>query len=297
MRRQQRVTLCARDLCSRFSPTPWLNDYLPVDATGNSVLQATDVCSLFLVDLVASCGVPGGICNDLLDPGLASLVASGLSSSASPSKVSSSLLRLRGQLSALVCPSDSAHRILDLTKSAESRVQRSAGYGLQTVTDDDEIRVTAAGSVSPYIAYAAKVLNELNKPTIVIKGTGNSLSKGITAAEILIGRFKGLRQATNLDSIEIVDEYEPFEEGMDKISETRNVSSSRLRRCGPGRRQLPGWCRRSSPRASSARPASAASSRSCMPPSLVSFWHGSAARPSAAGASRWLSSRLFGSSR
>ena len=60
--------------------------------------------------------------------------------------------------------------------------------------------------MSPSIAYAAKVVNELNKPTIVIKGTGNSLSKVNTAADILIGRFKGLRQVTNLGSIEVVDE-------------------------------------------------------------------------------------------
>ena len=60
--------------------------------------------------------------------------------------------------------------------------------------------------MSPYGAYAAKVFNEMNKPTIVVKGTGNSLSKVITAAEILIGNFKGLRQVTNLGSIEVVDE-------------------------------------------------------------------------------------------
>ena len=46
----------------------------------------------------------------------------------------------------------------------------------------------------------------MNKPTIVVQGTGNSLSKVITAAEILTGRFKGLRQVTNLGSFEIVDE-------------------------------------------------------------------------------------------
>ena len=60
--------------------------------------------------------------------------------------------------------------------------------------------------MSPYIASVAKVLNELNKPTIVIKGVGNSLSKVITAAESLIGRFKGPRRVTNLGSVEIVDE-------------------------------------------------------------------------------------------
>ena len=77
---------------------------------------------------------------------------------------------------------------------------------MRTVTEKDEICVTAAGSLSPNIAYAAKVLAELSEPTIVIKGTGNSLSKVVTAAEIVTRRFKGLRQVTNLGSIEIVDE-------------------------------------------------------------------------------------------
>ena len=53
----------------------------------------------------------------------------------------------------------------------------------------------------------------MNKPTIVIKGTGNSLSKVVTAAGFFKRRFKGLRQVTNLGSIEIVDGYEPLEGG------------------------------------------------------------------------------------
>merc|ERR1719313_739060 len=36
-------------LCCRLSSTLWLNGYLPVDATGDYVFQATDICSLFLV--------------------------------------------------------------------------------------------------------------------------------------------------------------------------------------------------------------------------------------------------------
>ena len=70
-------------------------------------------------------------------------------------------------------------------------------------------RVTAAGSVSPYIASAAKVLNELSKPTIVIKGVGNSLSTVVSATEILTRRFKGLRQVASLDNTKIVNRYEP----------------------------------------------------------------------------------------
>ena len=63
--------------------------------------------------------------------------------------------------------------------------------------------------MSPNIAYAAKVFTELSEPTIVIKGTGNSLSKVVTAAEIVTRRFKGLRQVESLDSTKIVNRYEP----------------------------------------------------------------------------------------
>ena len=149
--------------------------------------------------------------------------------------------------------------------------------------------------MSPNIAYAAKVFTELSEPTIVIKGTGNSLSKVVTAAEIVTRRFKGLRQVTNLGSIKIVDEYEPFER-VPQGRRNAQRSSIEIGKCGRGSCQLPGWWRRSSPHASSARPASAASSLSCTPSSLVSFGHGSAARSSAARASRWLSSRPFGPS-
>ena len=63
---------------------------------------------------------------------------------------------------------------------------------------------------------------------------GNSLSKVITAAEIFKRRFKGRRQVSNLDSTEIIAEYEPFEEGLDKIVETRNAPPSRVGGAGQG---------------------------------------------------------------
>merc|ERR1712039_329254 len=35
----------------------------------------------------------------------------------------------------------------------------------------------------------------------------------------------GLHQVTSLGTVEIVDEYEPLEEGLDKVTDTRNVST------------------------------------------------------------------------
>merc|ERR1719201_225245 len=64
----------------------------------------------------------------------------------------------------------------------------------------------------------------MDKPQVVVKATGNALTKAVTTAEIIKRRFKGLHQVTNLGSTEIVDEYEPLEEGLDKVIDTRNVS-------------------------------------------------------------------------
>merc|ERR1711870_155343 len=81
------------------------------------------------------------------------------------------------------------------------------------------------GSVSAYVSRAATVYNELKKPKVVIKASGNALTKAVTAAEVIKRRFKDLHQITALGTVEIVDEYEPLEEGLDKVTDTRNVST------------------------------------------------------------------------
>jgi len=89
--------------------------------------------------------------------------------------------------------------------------------------DEAEIRVTSQGSVSAYISRAAKVYGELGKNQVVIKATGNALTKAVTTAEVIKRRFKGLHQITNCGSNEVVDEYEPLEEGLDKVTQTRSL--------------------------------------------------------------------------
>merc|ERR1712151_364889 len=46
---------------------------------------------------------------------------------------------------------------------------------------------------------------------------------GVTSAEVIKRRFKGLHQITKIGSQEIVDEYEPLEEGLDMVTETRSL--------------------------------------------------------------------------
>merc|ERR1712204_70328 len=89
---------------------------------------------------------------------------------------------------------------------------------------EEEIRVTAVGSVSAYISRAAKLFGELEKDHLVIAASGNATTKAVTAAEVIKRRFKGLHQITSLTSEEVVDEYEPLEEGLDNVTETRNLA-------------------------------------------------------------------------
>merc|ERR1719240_2089956 len=43
------LSLDALAICCRLSNTVWLNGYLPVDASGDYIFQAIDVCSLGIV--------------------------------------------------------------------------------------------------------------------------------------------------------------------------------------------------------------------------------------------------------
>lgn len=91
-------------------------------------------------------------------------------------------------------------------------------------TPEDEIRVTATGRTATYVTYAAKLFNEKNLDSCTVKATGTALATAVTIVEIIKRRFKGLHQITKLGSTEIIDEYEPLEEGLDKVTDVRQVS-------------------------------------------------------------------------
>lgn len=89
---------------------------------------------------------------------------------------------------------------------------------------DNEIRVTAIGSVSAYVSFAAKVFNEMEKDELVVKATGHALAKAVQLVEVIKRRFKGLHQMSSVSTQEIIDEYEPLEEGLDNVTDKRNVA-------------------------------------------------------------------------
>lgn len=88
---------------------------------------------------------------------------------------------------------------------------------------DDEIRITAQGKVPAYVDDAARVLTTMGKTQVVINASGTALAKAVSLAETIKRRFKGLHQVTSLKNAEIVEEYEPLEEGLDRVTVRRLV--------------------------------------------------------------------------
>ena len=58
---------------------------------------------------------------------------------------------------------------LSIWKTQRVKSAKTSWSVPQPVTDEDEIRVTAAGGVSPYIAYAARAFNEMSKSELVAR--------------------------------------------------------------------------------------------------------------------------------
>ena len=61
--------------------------------------------------------------------------------------------------------------------------------------------------------------------TIILKGVKDAIEKVIQLAELIRHRIKGLHQIITITTTEFVDEYEPLEEGLDKLVFTRKEPS------------------------------------------------------------------------
>jgi len=96
----------------------------------------------------------------------------------------------------------------------------------------NEVRITQQGKPRNYITYAMNLLAHGSRGTdgnphgvdqIVLKAMGRAVNKAVTIAEIL-KRKAPLHQITELSSVELMDIYEPLEEGLDVVESKRYVS-------------------------------------------------------------------------
>ncbi len=89
---------------------------------------------------------------------------------------------------------------------------------------ENEIRIRAVPRIGRYISYAASLLLEKKLDTVLIKASGNAAKSACQITEILRHRIKGLHQVSALKTITVVDEYEPREEGLDRVSVERKLA-------------------------------------------------------------------------
>eukprot|EP00980_Cylindrotheca_fusiformis_P011144 scaffold2557_cov121-Cylindrotheca_fusiformis.AAC.27 len=89
-----------------------------------------------------------------------------------------------------------------------------------------EVRITQQGKPRNYISYAMGLLSE-GSDTVILKAMGRAINKAVTIAEIL-KRKMPLHQLNSLSSVEMVDVFEPLEEGLDTVTSRRYVSCMKI---------------------------------------------------------------------
>ena len=87
-----------------------------------------------------------------------------------------------------------------------------------------EVRVTGQTLLRNSLGYVAHLFEDKNEK-VVIKGMGFVISKAISLATLIRRRFKGLHQLVDFGTLEIVDEYDPIEEGLDHVVVKKKVAN------------------------------------------------------------------------
>ena len=96
----------------------------------------------------------------------------------------------------------------------------------QETLPPNEIRVRRGVGIGRYLRRAVEVLNgkEQGSDSIVIKGVSNAMESVVKLAELIKHRVKNLYQLSEIQGLDIVDEYEPLEEGLDHLQFKRTVT-------------------------------------------------------------------------
>jgi DNA-binding protein len=88
---------------------------------------------------------------------------------------------------------------------------------------ENEIRVRRGVGIGRYLRRAHELLSK-ETDTIHIKGVSNAMESAVKLAELIKHRVKKLYQLNKVNNITIIDEYEPLEEGLDKLQFSRTVT-------------------------------------------------------------------------
>ena len=108
---------------------------------------------------------------------------------------------------------------------------------------DGIIRVNRNIQARVFIDQVLDEFNKNNKDTVTLSSLGEAITKSVTIAEIVKHRVAGLHQVNEISTIVIDDEYEPIEEGLDKMTVSRKLTCLQiiLSKKAPKDKSAPGY--------------------------------------------------------
>ena len=89
---------------------------------------------------------------------------------------------------------------------------------------DGIIRINRVTLAQQFIEQVIEELTTKNKDKVVLSSLGEAICKSVTIAEIVKHRVKGLHQVNDISTIVIDDEYEPVEDGLEKMTVQRKLT-------------------------------------------------------------------------
>jgi len=89
---------------------------------------------------------------------------------------------------------------------------------------DGIIRINRVTLAQQFIEQVIEELTVKNKDKVVLSSLGEAICKSVTIAEIVKHRVKGLHQVNDISTIVIDDEYEPIEDGLEKMTVQRKLT-------------------------------------------------------------------------
>jgi DNA-binding protein len=84
------------------------------------------------------------------------------------------------------------------------------------------IRVRKNQRLGNYLRRAIEVLVTSNEDSVKVTGLDKAIEVVVQVAELIKHKVKGLYQLNTIQTLTIVDDYEPIEEGLDHLTFSRN---------------------------------------------------------------------------
>lgn len=107
------------------------------------------------------------------------------------------------------------------------KYQRVDSRKADTPDEPNQIKLTGRAPRRRIISVAMEYF-ENGERFVVLKALGRASQAAVSVAEVLKRRIAGLHQITEVSNLEIVDVFEPLEEGLETVEKSRFISMVRI---------------------------------------------------------------------